>query len=268
MTRKRPTIADVRAMKGKHQYTMLRVETMQEAEAAELAGIDMASVPPELMCNPQFRDAAPGLFAVPGLDYFDVGTADDFVRWAFRMVKASADAIYCSASLQTVQRLSEEAVPVIGHVGLVPSKRTWTGGFKAVGKTADSAMQIFNAVKQYENAGAFGAEIEVVPSEVATEISKRTKLFMVSMGAGTGCDAQYLFAEDVLGSNPGHYPRHAKRYRNFAAENARLQKERIAAFAEFAGDVKSGTYPEPRHEVGITRDEMQSFRKMLSSVRS
>ena len=67
-------------------------------------------------------------------------------------------------------------------------------------------MQIFNAVKAYESAGAFGAEIEVVPSEVATEISKRTTLFMVSMGAGTGCDAQYLFAEDVLGSNTGHYP--------------------------------------------------------------
>ena len=87
---------------------------------------------------------------------------------------------------------------------------------------------------------------------------------MVSMGAGAGCDAQYLFAEDVLGSNTGHYPRHAKRYRDFAAEQARLQKERIAAFAEFAGDVKSGAYPEPRHEVGITQDEMRNFRKMLS----
>jgi 3-methyl-2-oxobutanoate hydroxymethyltransferase len=170
--------------------------------------------------------------------------------------------------LQTVQRLSEEAIPVIGHVGLVPSKRTWTGGFKAVGKSAESAMQVFNAVKAYESAGAFGAEIEVVPSEVATEISKRTTLFMVSMGAGTGCDAQYLFAEDVLGSNTGHYPRHAKRYRDFAAENARLQKERVAAFTEFAGDVKTGAYPEAGHEVGITPEEMKSFRKLLSSSKS
>ncbi|MGB9142371.1 MAG: 3-methyl-2-oxobutanoate hydroxymethyltransferase [Aestuariivirga sp.] len=268
MTRKRPTVADVRAMKGKYQYTMLRVETMEELEAAELAGIDMVSVPPDLMCDPEFRDAAPGLFAVPGLNYFDVGTTDDFIRWAFRMVKASADAVYCSASLQTVRRLSEEAVPVIGHVGLVPSKRTWTGGFKAVGKSAESAMQVFDAVRQYESAGAFGAEIEVVPSEVAAEISKRTPLFMVSMGAGTGCDAQYLFAEDVLGSNTGHYPRHAKRYRDFAAENARLQRERIAAFSEFSGDVKAGTYPEANHEVAITPDEMRSFRKMLASTRS
>ena len=96
MTRKRPTVADVRAMKGKYQYTMLRVETMQELEAAELAGIDMVSVPPDLMCDPEFRDAAPGLFAVPGLNYFDVGTTDDFIRWSFRMVKASADAVYCT----------------------------------------------------------------------------------------------------------------------------------------------------------------------------
>jgi 3-methyl-2-oxobutanoate hydroxymethyltransferase len=268
MTRERPTVADVRAMKGKYQYTMLRVETMQELEAAELAGIDMVSVPPDLMCDREFRDAAPGLFAVPGLNYFDVGTTDDFIRWSFRMVKASADAVYCSASLQTVRRLADEAIPVIGHVGLVPSKRTWTGGFKAVGKSAESAMQVFNAVKEYESAGAFGAEIEMVPSEVASEISKRTTLFMVSMGAGTGCDAQYLFAEDVLGSNTGHYPRHAKRYRDFAAESARLQKERIAAFSEFAGDVRSGAYPEAGHEVGIAPEEMKSIRKMLLSSKS
>ncbi|HEX7109259.1 MAG TPA: 3-methyl-2-oxobutanoate hydroxymethyltransferase [Aestuariivirga sp.] len=266
MTRKRPTVADVRAMKGKYQYTMLRVETMQEAEAAELAGIDMASVPPDLMCDPEFRDAAPGLFAVPGLNYFDVGTTDDFIRWSFRMIRASADAVYCSASLQTVRRLADEAIPVIGHVGLVPSKRTWTGGFKAVGKSAESAIQIFNAVKAYESAGAFGAEIEVVPSEVAREISKRTALFMVSMGAGTGCDAQYLFAEDVLGSNTGHYPRHAKRYRDFAADYARLQKERIAAFTEFARDVETGAYPTASHEVGISLEEMQAFKKLLSSA--
>ena len=103
-------------------------------------------------------------------------------------------------------------------------------------------------------AGAFGAEIEVVPVEVADEISRRTSLFMISMGAGTGCDAQYLFAEDVLGSNRGHMPRHSKVYRNFAAEFERLQSERVAAFKEYVADVESGAYPEPRHLVRMAAD--------------
>ena len=267
MSRKRPTVADVRAMKGKYQFTMMRVETLDELEAAEKAGIDMVSVPPELMLDPRFRDAAPGVFAVPGVNFFDIGPADDFVRWAFRLYKAGADAVYCSASLATVKRLADEAIPVIGHVGLIPSRATWTGGFKAVGKTAEGAMQILGAVKAYEAAGAFGAEIEVVPAEVAGAISERTSLFMVGMGAGTGCDCQYLFADDVLGQNRGHRPRHAKVYRNFAAEYDRLQSERVAAFSEFVSDVKSGAYPEPRHVVGMAGDELENFLKQLDGVK-
>ena len=87
--------------------------------------------------------------------------------------------------------------------------------------------------------GRSAAEIEVVPARVAAEISKRTSLFLMSMGAGSGCDAQYLFAEDVLGYSRGHQPRHAKVYRNFRAEYDRLQRERVAAFKEFRADVES-----------------------------
>jgi ketopantoate hydroxymethyltransferase len=161
MARKRPTVADVRANKGKRQYTMLRVESWEELEAAEKAGIDKCSVPPEMMCDLCFRDIAPGVFAIPGVRFFELGTTDDFIRWAFHMLKHGADAVYCSASFDVVKRLSDEFVPVIGHVGLIPSKCTYTGGFKAVGKTADSAMKTWQTVKKYEEVGAFGAEIDV-----------------------------------------------------------------------------------------------------------
>ncbi|PAP94814.1 MAG: 3-methyl-2-oxobutanoate hydroxymethyltransferase [Mesorhizobium sp.] len=265
MSRKRPTIADLRAMKGKRQLTMLRVLTMDEAEAAERAGVDIVSVPPELVLNPQFRDAAPSLFTMPGDNFYEIGTADDFVRWAFRLYKASADAVYCSAGFATVKRLADDNIPVIGHVGLIPSRATWTGGFKAVGKTADSAMQIFEAVKQYEAAGAVGAEIEVVPVEVANAISERTSLIMLSMGAGTGCDAQYLFADDILGQNRGHMPRHSKVYRNFAAEYDRLQAERIAAFSEYVADVNSLAYPEDKHVVHMDPDQLGLFMEKIDA---
>ncbi|ESZ20204.1 3-methyl-2-oxobutanoate hydroxymethyltransferase [Mesorhizobium sp. L48C026A00] len=265
MSRKRPTVADLRAMKGKRQLTMLRVLTMDEAEAAERAGVDIVSVPPELVLDPQYRDAAPSLFTMPGDNFYEIGTADDFVRWAFRLYKASADAVYCSAGFATVKRLADDNIPVIGHVGLIPSRATWTGGFKAVGKTADSAMQIFEAVKQYEAAGAIGAEIEVVPVEVAKAISERTSLIMLSMGAGTGCDAQYLFADDILGQNCGHMPRHSKVYRNFAAEYDRLQAERIAAFSEYVADVNSLAYPEDKHVVHMDPDQLGQFMEKIDA---
>jgi 3-methyl-2-oxobutanoate hydroxymethyltransferase len=246
-------------MKGKRQLTMLRVMTLDEAAAAEQAGVDIVSIPPDLILDPEYRDAAPSLFSMPGENFFEIGTADDFVRWAFKMYKASADAVYCSASYATVKRMADEAIPVIGHVGLIPSRRTWTGGWKAVGKTADSALEILAAVRQLEQAGACGAEIEVVPVEVAAAISERTSLFMISMGAGTGCDAQYLFAEDVLGQNRGHMPRHSKVYRNFAAEYDRLQVERVAAFSEFVADCNSRAYPEERHIVRMDPAELNAF---------
>lgn len=258
MKTKRPTVADLQAMKGKRQLTMLRVVTLEEAEAAEQAGIDLVSVPPALL-GPAFREAAPTVFAFPGLEYGDFVTADDYLRGAFQVMKAGGDAVYCAAGLSTVRRLREEGIPVCGHVGLIPSKATWTGGFRAVGKTAESALEIFRQVKALEEAGAFAAEIEVVPGEIAAAISARTALVMLSMGAGTGCDAQYLFADDVLGQNRGHYPRHAKVYRNFAAEYDRLQQERIAAFREYADDVRSGAYPEKGHLVGIEPSELAAF---------
>ena len=264
MARTRPTVADLRAMKGKRQLTMLRVLTLEEAEAAERAGVDIVSIPPALLLNPQYRDAAPSLFSMPGENFYEIGTAEDFVRWSFAMLKASADAVYCSASYATVKAMADENVPVIGHVGLIPSRKTWTGGFKAVGKTAASALQILEAVRAYEAAGAFGAEIEVVPVEVATEICQRTSLFLISMGAGAGCDAQYLFAEDVLGANRGHMPRHSKVYRNFAAEYDRLQNERVAAFKDFIADVDSGAFPEPRHVVRMAPEELAAFKAELS----
>ena len=77
---------------------------------------------------------------------------------------------------------------------------------------------------EVEQVGA-AEELEVVPDRLGEIISQNTPMIMLGMGAGPGADAQYLFAEDVLGCTDGHKPRHAKTYRNFAAEYARLQSE-------------------------------------------
>ena len=266
MRRIKPTIADLRALKGKGQLTMLKVTTLEEAAAAEEAGIDIVSLPEELVTHPDYRNVAPSLFSMTGKVHLEAGTRDDYLRWSLRVLAAGADAVYCSAGLGTVEYLAREFIPVVGHVGLVPSRVTWTGGFKAVGKTALAALALYEECKAYEAAGAFAVEIEVVPVEVAAEISKRVTLLLWSMGAGAGCDAQYLFAEDILGTNRGHMPRHAKVYRNFASEFDRLQRERIAAFSEYIADVRSGAYPEDKHIVHMAQNEWDEFKRKIESA--
>lgn len=264
----RPTVADIRAMKTRGQkISMLYVTTLEEAAAANAAGIHMLSIEGRFF-SPEMRDAAGNCFVQVGLPYGPYGslvTIEDYLRAAFRFARMGGDCFYCSASLDIQKALCDNAVPVVAHVGLIPSQCTWTGGYKAVGKTAEGAKAVWDHVKRLEAIGCFGAELEVVPDRVAELITKSTPMIMLGMGAGPHADAQYLFAEDVLGHTAGHKPRHAKTYRNFAAEYERLQKERIAAFKEFIADVNSGAYPKPEHAVPITNEEFDGFRAAIES---
>ena len=255
---KRPTVADIRGLKGKRQLSMLFVDTPDEAAAAAAAGIDMLSII-DPVWTPEMREAAGDCFVQVGLLYGQLVTQEDYLRAAHRVMQIGGDCVYCASSFGTIKALADDGIPVVSHVGLIPSKATWTGGFKAVGKTAQSAMQVYEHVKALEEIGVFGVELEVVPDRVALEISKRTNLVLLGMGAGPYADAQYLFAEDVLGYTRGHKPRHAKTYRDFRSEIDRLQAERIAAFSEFKADVDTGAYPSPEHSVTIKDDEFDAF---------
>ena len=262
MYHNRPTVAEMRAMKARGQkISMIYVTTLEEAAAAAAAGINMLSIERRFF-SPEMREAAGDCFVQVGLPYGAAGnlvTAEDYLRAAFHFTKMGADCFYCAASLDIQKTLCDNAVPIVAHTGLIPSQCTWTGGFKAVGKTAASAKAVYDHVKRLEAIGCFGAELEVVPDRVAEFISQNTTLLMLGMGAGPHADAQYLIAEDVLGYNLGHRPRHCKVYRNFAADYARLQQERVSAFQEFIADVQTGAYPQPEHVVQIKDEEFAAF---------
>lgn len=258
MKNNRMTVADLRAAKGQRMLSMLYVETVDEAAAAAAAGVDVLSIIAPVW-TPEMRAAAGDCFVQVGLLYGELVTAEDYLRAGFAARAVGGDAFYCGASLDTVRRMAAEGLPVVGHVGLVPSKATWTGGFRAVGKTAASAMKLWQDMCALEAAGAVAVELEVVPAKVGAEVSRRSSLVTFGMGAGSGTDAQYLFAEDVLGCTRGHRPRHAKVYRNFRAEYDRLQDERVAAFREFVADVRTGAYPGPGHDVGVDDREFADF---------
>lgn len=263
MRNTRMTVADLRAVKGQRVLSMLYVETLEEAAAASAAGVDVLSIIAPLW-TPAMREAAGDCFVQVGLLYGDLVTAEDYLRAGFAAQKVGGDAYYCAGSLSIIRQMTDEGLPVVGHAGLIPSRATWTGGFKAVGKTLDSALKLWRDLQALESAGAVAVELEVVPATLGAELSRRTGLVTFGMGAGSGTDAQYLFAEDVLGYTRGHRPRHAKTYRNFRAEYDRLQAERIAAFREFVADVESARYPAPQHDVPMDRETLEA---VLAAIR-
>ncbi len=250
------TVKDLLEAKGKRPLAYVQVAREEEAVAASDAGMDMIGTAfiPE---RAHFARAVPHSHFQFGMPWGKHAHATEVLRDAMAAMQAGAQSVYCGMSPTVVEVLAREGVPVICHVGLVPPKATWTGGYRAVGRTLEQARMLWRQVQDFESAGAFAVEMEVVAANLATEITGRTSMLTISLGSGGGCDAQYLFSADLLGENRGHIPRHAKSYRNFAAERDRLQQERIAAYREYIADVSSGSFPEAGHIVTIDPDELQ-----------
>lgn len=250
------TVKGLLDAKGKRQLAYVQVAREEEAIAASDAGMDMIGTAfiPE---RAHFAKAVPNSHFQFGMPWGKHADATEALRDAMAAMQAGAQSVYCGMSPHIVEVLAREGVPVICHVGLVPPKATWTGGYRAVGRTLDQAMMVWQQVKDFEAAGAFAVEMEVVAANLATEITGRTSMLTISLGSGGGCDAQYLFSADLLGENRGHIPRHAKTYRNFAAERDKLQAERVAAYKEYIADVTSGAFPEAGHVVSIDDETLQ-----------
>jgi 3-methyl-2-oxobutanoate hydroxymethyltransferase len=242
----------------------VHVDTAAEAAAAEAAGISILSCEAD-QTLPGIRAAAPMALISAGMPHGSSATPDEAIRAGFDALRRGADAIYCSHSPRFIEAMAREGIPVTGHVGLVPNLAAWTG-YRAIGRRAAEALQVLQKAKDIENAGAAFLEVEVVPVQLADHITRSTRMITMGMGCGSVCDTQYLFSCDVLGTNTGHYPRHSKRYADFAALEAELQEKRVAAFRDFVQDVTSAGYPEHRHEVWMDEAEAEAFARAAASL--
>jgi 3-methyl-2-oxobutanoate hydroxymethyltransferase len=275
MAKKKLTAYDLLQIKGKKQLSEVFVNNPEEAAAAEEAGMDILATSYDA---PQFgifstfddmkriREACPNTHLMMGPPYMSYASPTEAIRASYELMKVGADSVYTPNSVDFIRAMRRENIPVISHVGLIPAKAAWTGGFRAVGKTADEALQVLRDAIAIDEAGAIAIEVEVVPVKVAAEITKRVKCLTLSMGSGSECDAQYLFSQDILGWNTGHVPRHSKVYRNFREEFERLQRERVAAYSEFIRDVQSRSFNDPNITVGIDDKEFDKFMKHVDSV--
>ena len=138
--------------------------------------------------------------------------------------------------------------------------------FRAIGKTAEEAIEVLRHTLELQEAGAIGVEFEVVPPKVAAIVTKKVDIITLSMGSGSDCDGQYLFANDILGYTKGHMPRHARVYRQFNKEFEKLQKERISAFKEFHNDTINKNFNDSKITVSIEDAEYEKFLKLSEKI--
>ena len=256
------TVKDLRDQKGVRVLVETVPFTPEEAAAAEEAGVDTMKVRFD-PTNPEpaiaMRRAAPNTFMAFSVPLVAAASETEAVRLAYDAMVVGADAVMCQWSPQFISAAAEAGVPVQGHAGLVPRRSTWTGGLRAVGKTVDEAIWVYQKIKEFESAGAYAVEVEVIPEELLSAISKRTTLLTSSIGAGSGGDMQFLFAEDILGNNPPPYPRHSKQYRELYKLKQEMQEQRISGFKEFIDDVKSGKFPGPEHVIRAKEGLVDKF---------
>ena len=258
------TVKDLQDIKGKKKLTQIMVSNNLEASAAEEAGIDLILAKPDENV-PLIRKAAPKTFMTVAIPFIKYSSKEAIVKKALELVEHGADSIHCGSwNLNFMKYLNEFKIPFQGHAGLVPRKSTWIGGVRAFGKNVDEATKLLKDIKEIEETGAWGVEVECVPEDILGVITKATQLLTLSIGSGKKSDVQFLFAEDILGCSSIDTPRHAKMYANFNKLNDMMQKERVKAFKKFSSEVKNGEFPEKKHSISVDKSELDQFKKLIS----
>jgi len=119
---------------------------------------------------------------------------------------------------ETVRKISEAGIPVMGHIGLTPQSIHQFGSYRERGKSQEEAAEILKDAKILEEAGAFCVVLEKIPAELAKKVTESIKIPTIGIGAGIHCDGQILVISDMLGLNKDFHPRFVRYYANLADE--------------------------------------------------
>jgi 3-methyl-2-oxobutanoate hydroxymethyltransferase len=163
----------------------------------------------------------------------------DAMRNAGALMAAGAAAVKLeggAAIAETVRRLVEAGIPVMGHLGLTPQSVNQLGGYRVQGKDTAAAMRLLDDARAIEAAGAFAVVLECIPAELAERVTAELSICTIGIGAGVGCNGEVQVYHDLLGLGGDFVPRHAKRY-------ADLGSAVTAAITAYADDVRTRHFP-------------------------
>ncbi len=167
-------------------------------------------------------------------------SVEDAVRNAGRLIQEGGVAAVKleggAVIAETVARLVEIGIPIMGHIGLTPQSVHQLGGYKSMGKTEAEAGRLLADAVALERAGAFSVVLECIPSETAAAITAELAIPTIGIGSGPHCDGQVLVSYDAFGLYPGRIPRFVRQYANLGALMLEAAKKYIA-------DVEQGCFP-------------------------
>ena len=275
------TVLDFREMKRKgEKITFLTSYDFPMASFCEKADIDMllvgdsaamvvhglpGTVPmtmDEMVQHARdVRRGAPNTFVIGDMPFLSYQTSvQDAIYNAGRFYKeADMDAIKLEGGRRVIKQIEgivEGGMSVMGHIGLTPQSSGQMGGFKAQGRTADTAMELIKDALAIEKVGAFSLLVEAIPPEVGKIITETLKIPVLGIGAGMYTDGQALIIGDMLGYFEAFTPKFVKKYANLGEI---IEK----AFREFSEDVKTGKCPEEKHCYRMIEGEHEKLEALL-----
>jgi 3-methyl-2-oxobutanoate hydroxymethyltransferase len=182
------------------------------------------------------------------------------IETAQRFVKeAGCDAVKLEgggASAERARAIVRAGVPVMGHVGLTPQTATMLGGYRAQGRTAARARQVFDDALALQDAGCFAIVFEAIPSDVTDLIMPYMGIPIIGIGAGPSTDGQVLVLHDLLTIHDDFQPKFAKRF-------AQVKAEMLRGVEAYAEEVRTRAFPAAEHTYGIAPEELERLRAEL-----
>ncbi|MFY8274123.1 3-methyl-2-oxobutanoate hydroxymethyltransferase [Pseudoalteromonas sp. SSDWG2] len=190
------------------------------------------------------RGGSRELFIIADMPFMTYATPEQSCMNAAQLMRAGANMVKLEGGqwlLDSIRALTQQGVPVCGHLGLTPQSVHVFGGFKIQGRDKEQADKMISDAKALEAAGAQLLVLECIPSVLAKAITEAVSIPTIGIGAGKDTDGQILVMHDLLGISAGYIPKFSK---NFLVEAGSMPE----AVQKYCNDVKSGAFPSAEHE--------------------
>ena len=211
------------------------------------------------------RRGAPNTYIIGDMPFLSYQTCpSDAVRNAGRFFKeAGVDAIKLEGGrriIPMIKAIVDAGMVVCGHIGLTPQSSGQIGGFKAQGRTAETAYELMLDARAIQEAGARFLLLEAVPPEVGRLITEDLQIPVYGIGAGAYVDGQLLIVSDMLGIFQAFTPKFVKKYANLAEQT-------LKAMAEYVQDVKTSRFPEEEHTYKMLDGEEEKLNQLTGKMK-